>query len=170
MGEINKKSGWNDAHWNNSRWMGWAVRLASVHPEVFNRHIYDRRWRLIPSTEDFTVVLRLLGFSGCLRSRSWKSHEDSCTGHGATVRDSVFYRILQSTLSYFLTCANQHVAFRIELPNGAEFIKMDNLEIKSIKGNLWCSRGRSVWIYSWWYTQLTLRLRDKAHKQKQKIP
>jgi len=91
---------------------------------------------------------------------------------GATVRDSVFADV-QATLSYFgilNMCKINMSAFRIELPNGAEFIfkGMDNPEkIKSIKGisDVVMEEASEFTLDD--YTQLTLRLRDKAHKQKQ---
>lgn len=91
---------------------------------------------------------------------------------GATVRDSVFADV-QATLSYFgilNMCKINMSAFRIELPNGAEFIfkGMDNAEkIKSIKGISDVVMEEASEFILDDYTQLTLRLRDKAHKQKQ---
>ena len=67
-------------------------------------------------------------------------------------------------------CKVNNSAYRIELPNGAQFIfkGLDNPEkIKSIKGvsDVVMEEASEFTLDD--YTQLTLRLRDKKHKQKQ---
>ena len=148
--------------------------------KVFNRHIYDHLFDYDTFTEVHyggassgkshgvfqKIVIKAL--------KDWKKPRKILVLRkvGATVRDSVFADV-QSTLSYFgilNMCKINMSAFRIELPNGAEFIfkGMDNSEkIKSIKGisDVVMEEASEFTLDD--YTQLTLRLRDKAHKQKQ---
>lgn len=91
---------------------------------------------------------------------------------GATVRDSVFTDILSClfNLNILEYCKVNMSAFRITLPNGAEFLfkGMDNPEkIKSIKGisDVVMEEASEFTLDD--YTQLTLRLRDKNHDKKQ---
>ncbi|MDU7553146.1 MAG: PBSX family phage terminase large subunit [Streptococcus parasanguinis] len=148
--------------------------------KVFNRHIYDHLFDYDTFTEVHyggassgkshgvfqKIVIKAL--------KDWKKPRKILVLRkvGATVRDSVFADV-QATLSYFgilNMCKVNMSAFRIELPNGAEFIfkGMDNPEkIKSIKGisDVVMEEASEFTLDD--YTQLTLRLRDKAHKQKQ---
>lgn len=148
--------------------------------KVFNRHIYDHLFDYDTFTEVHyggassgkshgvfqKIVIKAL--------KDWKKPRKILVLRkvGATVRDSVFADV-QATLSYFgilNMCKINMSAFRIELPNGAEFIfkGMDNPEkIKSIKGisDVVMEEASEFTLDD--YTQLTLRLRDKAHKQKQ---
>lgn len=158
------------------------INIIIDHPSrVFNRHIFDNLYNY----DNFTEV----HYGG---ASSGKSHGvfqkvilkalNPKFKHprkilvlrkvGATVRDSVFADIM-SSLSYFGIldkCRINMSAFRITLPNGAEFIfkGMDNPEkIKSIKGisDVVMEEASEFTLDD--YTQLTLRLRDKKHLEKQ---
>nr|DAI15024.1 MAG TPA: terminase large subunit [Caudoviricetes sp.] len=157
-----------------------TIKLNINPSKVFNRHIYDHLFDYDTFTEVHyggassgkshgvfqKIVIKAL--------RDWKKPRKILVLRkvGATVRDSVFADV-QATLSYFgilNMCKINMSAFRIELPNGAEFIfkGMDNPEkIKSIKGisDVVMEEASEFTLDD--YTQLTLRLRDKAHKQKQ---
>lgn len=147
---------------------------------VFNRHIYEHLFDYDTFTEVHyggassgkshgvfqKIVLKAL--------KKWDKPRKILILRkvGSTVRDSVFADV-QAALSYFGVlnlCKVNMSAFRIELPNGAELIfkGMDNPEkIKSIKGisDVVMEEASEFTLDD--YTQLTLRLRDKAHKQKQ---
>lgn len=157
-----------------------TIKLNISPSKVFNRHIYDHLFDYDTFTEVHyggassgkshgvfqKIVIKAL--------KDWKKPRKILVLRkvGATVRDSVFADV-QATLSYFgilNMCKVNMSAFRIELPNGAEFIfkGMDNSEkIKSIKGisDVVMEEASEFTLDD--YTQLTLRLRDKAHKQKQ---
>lgn len=157
-----------------------TIKLNIKPSRVFNRHIYDHLFDYDTFTEVHyggassgkshgvfqKIVIKAL--------KDWKKPRKILVLRkvGATVRDSVFADV-QATLSYFgilNMCKVNMSAFRIELPNGAEFIfkGMDNPEkIKSIKGisDVVMEEASEFTLDD--YTQLTLRLRDKAHKQKQ---
>lgn len=157
-----------------------TIKLNISPSKVFNRHIYDHLFDYDTFTEVHyggassgkshgvfqKIVIKAL--------KDWKKPRKILVLRkvGATVRDSVFADV-QATLSYFgilNMCKINMSAFRIELPNGAEFIfkGMDNPEkIKSIKGisDVVMEEASEFTLDD--YTQLTLRLRDKAHKQKQ---
>lgn len=160
--------------------IGMTIKLNINPSKVFNRHIYDHLFDYDTFTEVHyggassgkshgvfqKIVIKAL--------KDWKKPRKILVLRkvGATVRDSVFADV-QATLSYFgilNMCKINMSAFRIELPNGAEFIfkGMDNAEkIKSIKGisDVVMEEASEFTLDD--YTQLTLRLRDKAHKQKQ---
>lgn len=160
--------------------IGMTIKLNIKPSKVFNRHIYDHLFDYDTFTEVHyggassgkshgvfqKIVIKAL--------KDWKKPRKILVLRkvGATVRDSVFADV-QATLSYFgilNMCKVNMSAFRIELPNGAEFIfkGMDNPEkIKSIKGisDVVMEEASEFTLDD--YTQLTLRLRDKAHKQKQ---
>lgn len=157
-----------------------TIKLNISPSKVFNRHIYDHLFDYDTFTEVHyggassgkshgvfqKIVIKAL--------KNWKKPRKILVLRkvGATVRDSVFADV-QATLSYFgilNMCKINMSAFRIELPNGAEFIfkGMDNSEkIKSIKGISDVAMEEASEFTLDDYTQLTLRLRDKAHKQKQ---
>lgn len=159
---------------------GMTIKLNINPSKVFNKHIYDHLFDYDTFTEVHyggassgkshgvfqKIVIKAL--------KDWKKPRKILVLRkvGATVRDSVFADV-QATLSYFgilNMCKVNMSAFRIELPNGAEFIfkGMDNPEkIKSIKGisDVVMEEASEFTLDD--YTQLTLRLRDKAHKQKQ---
>lgn len=160
--------------------IGMTIKLNINPSKVFNRHIYDHLFDYDTFTEVHyggassgkshgvfqKIVIKAL--------KDWKKPRKILVLRkvGATVRDSVFADV-QATLAYFgilNMCKINMSAFRIELPNGAEFIfkGMDNPEkIKSIKGisDVVMEEASEFTLDD--YTQLTLRLRDKAHKQKQ---
>jgi phage terminase large subunit len=160
--------------------IGMTIKLNINPSKVFNRHIYDHLFDYDTFTEVHyggassgkshgvfqKIVIKAL--------KDWKKPRKILVLRkvGATVRDSVFADV-QATLSYFgilNMCKINMSAFRIDLPNGAEFIfkGMDNPEkIKSIKGisDVVMEEASEFTLDD--YTQLTLRLRDKAHKQKQ---
>lgn len=160
--------------------IGMTIKLNINPSKVFNRHIYDHLFDYDTFTEVHyggassgkshgvfqKIVIKAL--------KDWKKPRKILVLRkvGATVRDSVFADV-QATLSYFgilNMCKINMSAFRIELPNGAEFIfkGMDNAEkIKSIKGISDVVMEEASEFILDDYTQLTLRLRDKAHKQKQ---
>lgn len=159
---------------------GMTIKLNINPSKVFNKHIYDHLFDYDTFTEVHyggassgkshgvfqKIVIKAL--------KNWKKPRKILVLRkvGATVRDSVFADV-QATLSYFgilNMCKVNMSAFRIELPNGAEFIfkGMDNPEkIKSIKdiSDVVMEEASEFTLDD--YTQLTLRLRDKAHKQKQ---
>lgn len=160
--------------------IGMTIKLNINPSKVFNRHIYDHLFDYDTFTEVHyggassgkshgvfqKIVIKAL--------KDWKKPRKILVLRkvGATVRDSVFADV-QATLSYFgilNMCKVNMSAFRIELPNGAEFIfkGMDNAEkIKSIKGISDVVMEEASEFILDDYTQLTLRLRDRAHKQKQ---
>lgn len=157
-----------------------TINLEIKPSRVFNRHIYDHLFDYGTFTEVHyggassgkshgvfqKVVLKAL--------KKWNKPRKILILRkvGSTVRDSVFADV-QAALSYFGVlnlCKTNMSAFRIELPNGAELIfkGMDNPEkIKSIKdiSDVVMEEASEFTLDD--YTQLTLRLRDKAHKQKQ---
>lgn len=157
-----------------------TINLEINPSKVFNRHIYEHLFDYDTFTEVHyggassgkshgvfqKIVLKAL--------KNWDKPRKILILRkvGSTVRDSVFADV-QAALSYFgvlALCKVNMSAFRIELPNGAELIfkGMDNPEkIKSIKGisDVVMEEASEFTLDD--YTQLTLRLRDKAHKQKQ---
>lgn len=157
-----------------------TINLEINPSKVFNRHIYEHLFDYDTFTEVHyggassgkshgvfqKIVLKAL--------KKWDKPRKILVLRkvGSTVRDSVFADV-QAALSYFGVfnlCKVNMSAFRIGLPNGAEFIfkGMDNPEkIKSIKdvSDVVMEEASEFTLDD--YTQLTLRLRDKAHKQKQ---
>lgn len=157
-----------------------TINLEINPSRVFNRHIYEHLFDYDTFTEVHyggassgkshgvfqKIVLKAL--------KKWDKPRKILVLRkvGSTVRDSVFADV-QAALSYFGVfnlCKVNMSAFRIGLPNGAEFIfkGMDNPEkIKSIKdvSDVVMEEASEFTLDD--YTQLTLRLRDKAHKQKQ---
>lgn len=157
-----------------------TINLEINPSKVFNRHIYEHLFDYDIFTEVHyggassgkshgvfqKIVLKAL--------KKWDKPRKILVLRkvGSTVRDSVFADV-QAALSYFGVfnlCKVNMSAFRIGLPNGAEFIfkGMDNPEkIKSIKdvSDVVMEEASEFTLDD--YTQLTLRLRDKAHKQKQ---
>ncbi|WP_080875558.1 PBSX family phage terminase large subunit [Oceanobacillus timonensis] len=90
----------------------------------------------------------------------------------ATIKDSIFEDV-KSCLSDFGIldyCKINMTDYRIELPNGAVFLfkGMDNPEkIKSIKGISDVVMEEATEFNLEDYTQLTIRLRERTHKNKQ---
>lgn len=158
------------------------INIIIDHPSrVFNRHIYDNLYNYDNFTEVHYGGASSGKSHGVFQKITLKALNPKFKHPrkilvlrkvGATVRDSVFADIM-SSLSYFGIldqCKINMSAFRITLPNGAEFIfkGMDNPEkIKSIKGisDVVMEEASEFTLDD--YTQLTLRLRDKKHLDKQ---
>nr|DAS42885.1 MAG TPA: terminase large subunit [Caudoviricetes sp.] len=147
---------------------------------VFNKHIYDK----LTDYDTFTEVhyggassgkshgvIQKVVFKAC---QNWKYPRKVLFLRkvGATVYDSIFEDVKQCLETWKLLdkCKVNNSAYRIELPNGAQFIfkGLDNPEkIKSIKGisDVVMEEASEFTLDD--YTQLTLRLRDKKHKKRQ---
>ena len=90
----------------------------------------------------------------------------------ATIKDSIFedVRLCLEQFQLLDKCKVNKTDYRIELPNGAVFLfkGMDNSEkIKSIKGLSDIVMEEASEFFLDDYTQLTLRLREKKHLDKQ---
>lgn len=147
---------------------------------VFNKHIYDKLNDYSTFTEvhyggassgKSHGVIQKVVYKAC---QNWKHPRKILFLRkvGATVYDSIFEDVKQCLESWGLldSCKVNNSAYRIELPNGAQFIfkGLDNPEkIKSIKGvsDVVMEEASEFTLDD--YTQLTLRLRDKKHKYKQ---
>ncbi|HER7274170.1 TPA: PBSX family phage terminase large subunit [Streptococcus pyogenes] len=158
------------------------INIVIKHPsKVFNKHIYDKLYNYSNFTEVHYGGASSGKSHGVFQKIILKALNPKFKHPrkilvlrkvGATVRDSVFADIM-SNLSYFGIldkCKINMSAFRITLPNGSEFIfkGMDNPEkIKSIKGisDVVMEEASEFTLDD--YTQLTLRLRDKKHLEKQ---
>lgn len=148
--------------------------------KIFNRHIFDNLYDYSTFTEvhyggassgKSHGVIQKVVFKAC---QNWKYSRKVLFLRkvGATVHDSIFEDVKQCLESWQLLdkCKVNNSAYRIELPNGAQFIfkGLDNPEkIKSIKGvsDVVMEEASEFTLDD--YTQLTLRLRDKRHKDKQ---
>ena len=148
--------------------------------KIFNRHIFDNLYDYSTFTEvhyggassgKSHGVIQKVVFKAC---QNWKYPRKVLFLRkvGATVHDSIFEDVKQCLESWHLLdkCKVNNSAYRIELPNGAQFIfkGLDNPEkIKSIKGvsDVVMEEASEFTLDD--YTQLTLRLRDKRHKDKQ---
>ena len=148
--------------------------------KIFNRHIFDNLYDYSTFTEvhyggassgKSHGVIQKVVFKAC---QNWKYPRKILFLRkvGATVHDSIFEDVKQCLDSWQLLdkCKVNNSAYRIELPNGAQFIfkGLDNPEkIKSIKGvsDVVMEEASEFTLDD--YTQLTLRLRDKRHKDKQ---
>ena len=91
---------------------------------------------------------------------------------GSTIKDSIFadVKACLEDLGILDRCKVNMTDYRITLPNGAEFIfkGMDDPEkIKSVKGISDAVVEEATEFTLEDYTQLTLRLREKKHKQRQ---
>lgn len=147
---------------------------------VFNKHIYDKLYDYDTFTEvhyggassgKSHGVIQKIVFKSC---QDWKHLRKVLFLRkvGSTVYDSIFEDVKQCLSVWGLLdkCKVNNSASRIELPNGAQFIfkGLDNPEkIKSIKGisDVVMEEASEFTLDD--YTQLTLRLRDRKHKQKQ---
>lgn len=158
-----------------------SIKIEFKYPSrVFNKHIYEKLYDYDTFTEAHyggassgkshgvvqKVVLKALG--------EWKKPRKVLLMRkvGATLKDSIFEDVKQCLITFgvFDYCKVNMTDYRIKLPNGAELIfkGMDNPEkIKSIKGvsDVVMEEASEFTVDD--YTQLTLRLRDKGHKQKQ---
>lgn len=148
--------------------------------KIFNKHIFDNLYDYSTFTEvhyggassgKSHGVIQKVVFKAC---QNWKYPRKILFLRkvGATVHDSIFEDVKQCLESWQLLdkCKVNNSAYRIELPNGAQFIfkGLDNPEkIKSIKGvsDVVMEEASEFTLDD--YTQLTLRLRDKRHKDKQ---
>jgi phage terminase large subunit len=157
------------------------MKINITKPErVFNKHIYD----ILFDYSHFTEV----HYGGASSGKShgvvqkviikalqdWKKPRKVLFLRkvGTTVKDSIFEDV-KAMLSYFQIldqCKINKSEYRIELPNGALFLfkGMDDPEkIKSIKGISDVVMEEASEFNLEDYTQLTLRTREKAHKDKQ---
>lgn len=158
-----------------------SIQLSFPYPSrVFNKHIYDKLYNYDAFTEvhyggassgKSHGVIQKVVFKSC---QEWKHPRKVLFLRkvGATVYDSIFEDVKQCLDAWDLLdkCKVNNSAYRIELPNGAQFIfkGLDNPEkIKSIKGvsDVVMEEASEFTLDD--YTQLTLRLRDKKHKMKQ---
>ncbi|HEM3013665.1 TPA: PBSX family phage terminase large subunit [Streptococcus suis] len=158
-----------------------SIQISIPYPSrVFNKHIYDKLNDYSTFTEvhyggassgKSHGVIQKVVFKAC---QDWKHPRKILFLRkvGATVYDSIFEDVKQCLESWNLLdkCKVNKSAYRIELPNGAQFIfkGLDNPEkIKSIKAvsDVVMEEASEFTLDD--YTQLTLRLRDKKHKMKQ---
>ncbi|MFH6650402.1 PBSX family phage terminase large subunit [Streptococcus suis] len=158
-----------------------SIQISIPYPSrVFNKHIYDKLYDYSTFTEvhyggassgKSHGVIQKVVFKAC---QDWKHPRKILFLRkvGATVYDSIFEDVKQCLESWDLLdkCKVNKSAYRIELPNGAQFIfkGLDNPEkIKSIKAvsDVVMEEASEFTLDD--YTQLTLRLRDKKHKMKQ---
>lgn len=147
---------------------------------VFNKHIYDIRDDYSKFTEihyggassgkSHGVVQKVV-IKAC---KKWKKPRKILFLRkvGRSIRDSIFADVLACLSDFGLLdrCKVNMTDFRIALPNGAEFLfkGMDDPEkIKSIKGISDVVMEEATEFTLDDYTQLTLRLRDRGHKQRQ---
>ena len=147
---------------------------------VFNKHIYDK----LTDYDTFTEIHYGGASSGKSHGviqkvvfkslQAWKYPRKVLFLRkvGSSVYDSIFEDVKQclETWGLLASCKVNNSAYRIELPNGAQFIfkGLDNPEkIKSIKGisDVVMEEASEFTLDD--YTQLTLRLRDKKHPNKQ---
>lgn len=147
---------------------------------VFNKHIYDKLTDYSTFTEihyggassgKSHGVIQKVVFKSL---QAWKYPRKVLFLRkvGSSVYDSIFEDVKQCLEAWGLlgACKVNNSAYRIELPNGAQFIfkGLDNPEkIKSIKGisDVIMEEASEFTLDD--YTQLTLRLRDKKHLNKQ---
>lgn len=147
---------------------------------VFNKHIYDKLTDYSTFTEihyggassgKSHGVIQKVVFKSL---QAWKYSRKVLFLRkvGSSVYDSIFEDVKQCLEVWGLlgACKVNNSAYRIELPNGAQFIfkGLDNPEkIKSIKGisDVVMEEASEFTLDD--YTQLTLRLRDKKHPNKQ---
>lgn len=147
---------------------------------VFNKHIYDKLTDYSTFTEihyggassgKSHGVIQKVVFKSL---QAWKYPRKVLFLRkvGSSVYDSIFEDVKQCLEAWGLlgACKVNNSAYRIELPNGAQFIfkGLDDPEkIKSIKGisDVVMEEASEFTLDD--YTQLTLRLRDKKHPNKQ---
>ena len=147
---------------------------------VFNKHIYDKLTDYSTFTEihyggassgKSHGVIQKVVFKSL---QAWKYPRKVLFLRkvGSSVYDSIFEDVKQCLEAWGLlgACKVNNSAYRIKLPNGAQFIfkGVDNPEkFKSIKGisDVVMEEASEFTLDD--YTQLTLRLRDKKHPNKQ---
>lgn len=148
--------------------------------KVFNKHMFDIRDDYSKFTEihyggassgkSHGVVQKVV-LKAC---KEWKHPRKVLFTRkvGRSIKDSIFADV-QACLSDFGIlgrCKVNNTDYRITLPNGAEFLfkGMDDPEkIKSIKGLSDVVMEEATEFNLEDYTQLTLRLRERKHKQRQ---
>lgn len=147
---------------------------------VFNKHIYDN----LQDYSNFTEIHYGGASSGKSHGvvqkiviktlRSWRHPRKVLFLRkvSTTIKDSIFQDVKECLSSFRILnrCKINKTDYSIELPNGAVFLfkGMDNPEkIKSIKGisDIVMEEASEFTLDD--YTQLTLRLREKRHKEKQ---
>lgn len=148
--------------------------------KVFNKHIYDVLFDYSRFTEihyggassgkSHGVVQKVV-VKAC---QNWKHPRKVLFLRkvGKTMRESIFEDVKSclSDLGLLDRCKINNTDFRITLPNGATFIFMgmdDPEKIKSIKGVSDVVMEEATEFTVDDYTQLTLRLREKKHKNRQ---
>ncbi len=148
--------------------------------KVFNKHIYDTLFDYSKFTEihyggassgkSHGVVQKVVA-KAC---KKWAKPRKVLFLRkvGRSIKDSIFADVLACLADWELLdrCKVNMTDFRITLPNGAEFLfkGMDDPEkIKSIKGISDVVMEEATEFTLDDYTQLTLRLRDRKHKQRQ---
>lgn len=148
--------------------------------KVFNKHIYDVLFDYSRFTEihyggassgkSHGVVQKVV-VKAC---QNWKHPRKVLFLRkvGSTIKDSIFEDVKSclADLGLLDRCKVNMTDYRITLPNGAEFIfkGMDDPEkIKSVKGVSDVLMEEATEFTLEDYTQLTLRLREKKHKNRQ---
>lgn len=148
--------------------------------KVFNKHIYDTLFDYSKFTEihyggassgkSHGVVQKVV-VKAC---KAWRKPRKVLFLRkvGRSIKDSIFADVLACLSDFDLLdrCKVNMTDFRITLPNGSEFLfkGMDDPEkIKSIKGISDVVMEEATEFTLDDYTQLTLRLRDRKHKQRQ---
>lgn len=147
---------------------------------MFNKHIYNILFDYSKSTEihyggassgkSHGVVQKVV-IKAC---QDWKHPRKILFTRkvGRSIKDSIFADVQSclSDLGILDRCKVNNTDFRITLPNGAEFLfkGMDDPEkIKSIKGLSDVVMEEATEFTLEDYTQLTLRLRERKHKERQ---
>ncbi|MCH4167694.1 MAG: PBSX family phage terminase large subunit [Streptococcaceae bacterium] len=147
---------------------------------VFNKRYYDSLRNYSKFTEvhyggassgkSHGVVQKVI-FKACM---PWKHPRKVLFTRkvGRSIKDSIFEDVKACLADWNLLdkCKVNNTDFRITLPNGAEFLfkGMDDPEkIKSIKGISDVVMEEATEFTLEDYTQLTLRLREKKHKDRQ---
>lgn len=148
--------------------------------KVFNKHIYNVLFDYSKFTEihyggassgkSHGVVQKVV-VKAC---QQWKQPRKVLFLRkvGSTIKDSIFEDVKSclADLGLIDRCKINMTDYRITLPNGAEFIfkGMDDPEkIKSVKGVSDVLMEEATEFTLEDYTQLTLRLREKKHKNRQ---
>lgn len=148
--------------------------------KVFNKHIYD----IVDDYSKFTEIHYGGASSGKSHGVVQKVVIKACKKWNKprkvlflrkvnrSIKDSIFADVLACLSDFGLIdrCKINMTDYRIMLPNGAEFLfkGMDDPEkIKSIKGISDVVMEEATEFTLDDYTQLTLRLRDRKHKQRQ---
>ncbi|XPU96272.1 PBSX family phage terminase large subunit [Ignavigranum ruoffiae] len=157
------------------------IEINISHPErIFNKHIFDNLMDYKYFTEVWYGGASSGKSHGVVQKVILKSLQDWKYPRkvlwlrkvGATVKDSIFADVISSLADFYILehCKVNHSNREITLPNGAIFLfkGLDDPEkIKSIKGISDVVMEEASEFNLDDYTQLTLRLREKKHKDKQ---